>query len=43
MTQGLPNPAAPAPQATRGDLANPAFRKLWNSMLFSSLGDAYIE
>jgi dTMP kinase len=39
MTQGLPNPAAPAPQATRGVLAIPAFRKLWNSMLFSSLGD----
>ncbi len=39
VTQGLPNPAAPAPQATRGVLAIPAFRKLWNSMLFSSLGD----
>jgi len=39
MTQGLPNPTAPAPQATRGVLAIPAFRKLWNSMLFSSLGD----
>jgi dTMP kinase len=39
MTQGLPNPAAPAPAATRGVLAIPAFRKLWNSMLFSSLGD----
>jgi dTMP kinase len=39
MTQGLPNPAAPAPEATRGVLAIPAFRKLWNSMLFSSLGD----
>ena len=39
MTQGLPNPAAPAPQTTRGVLAIPAFRKLWNSMLFSSLGD----
>ncbi len=39
MTQGLPNPAAPAPKATRGVLAIPAFRKLWNSMLFSSLGD----
>jgi dTMP kinase len=39
MSQGLPNPAAPAQQATRGVLAIPAFRKLWNSMLFSSLGD----
>jgi dTMP kinase len=39
MTQGLPNPAAPAPAATRGVLAIPAFRKLWNSMVFSSLGD----
>jgi dTMP kinase len=35
----LPNPAAPAPAATRGVLAIPAFRKLWNSMVFSSLGD----
>jgi len=39
MTPGLPNPAAPAPAATRGVLAIPAFRKLWNSMVFSSLGD----
>ncbi len=39
MTQGLPNPAAPAPAATRGVLAVPAFRKLWNSTVFSSLGD----
>jgi dTMP kinase len=39
MTQGLPNPAAPAPTATRGVLAIPAFRRLWNSMVFSSLGD----
>jgi len=39
MSQGLPNPAAPAPQATRSVLAIPAFRKLWNSMVFSSLGD----
>jgi dTMP kinase len=39
MTQGLPNPAAPAPAATRGVLAIPAFRKLWNSIVFSSLGD----
>ena len=39
MSPGLPNPAAPAQQATRGVLAIPAFRKLWNSMVFSSLGD----
>ncbi|CAB4914440.1 unannotated protein [freshwater metagenome] len=35
----LPRPAAPAQDETRGVLAIPAFRKLWNSMLFSSLGD----
>jgi dTMP kinase len=39
VTKGLPNPAAPAPAATRGVLAIPAFRKLWNSMVLSSLGD----
>ena len=39
MTASLPNPAAPAPEVTRGVLAIPGFRKLWNSMLFSSLGD----
>lgn len=39
MTQGLPTPAAPALDARRGVLAIPAFRKLWNAMLFSSLGD----
>ena len=39
MTQGLPNPAAPKQQETRGVLAIPAFRKLWNSMVFSSIGD----
>ena len=39
MSKGLPTPSAPAPDATRGVLAIPAFRKLWNSMLFSSLGD----
>ena len=39
MTQGLPDPSAPAQEATRGVLAIPAFRKLWNSMVFSSLGD----
>ena len=35
----LPTPAAPAQQVTRGVLAVKPFRKLWNSMLFSSLGD----
>lgn len=39
MPASLPNPAAPAQDATRSVLAIPAFRKLWNSMLFSSLGD----
>jgi dTMP kinase len=39
MPASLPTPAAPAPDARRGVLALPAFRKLWNSMLFSSLGD----
>jgi dTMP kinase len=39
MPASLPTPAAPAPDVRRGVLAIPAFRKLWNSMLFSSLGD----
>jgi dTMP kinase len=39
MPASLPTPAPPAPDARRGVLAIPAFRKLWNSMLFSSLGD----
>ncbi len=39
MSQSLPNPAAPAQEVTRSVLAIPAFRKLWNSMLLSSLGD----
>jgi dTMP kinase len=39
MPKMLPTPAAPAQQATRGVLAIKPFRKLWNSMLFSSLGD----
>ena len=39
MPASLPTPAAPAQDARRGVLAIPAFRKLWNSMLFSSLGD----
>jgi dTMP kinase len=39
MPNSLPTPAAPAQDATRSVLAIPAFRKLWNSMVFSSLGD----
>ena len=39
MPASLPTPTAPTPDARRGVLAIPAFRKLWNSMLFSSLGD----
>ena len=39
MPASLPNPAAPKQDETRGVLAIPAFRKLWNSMVFSSLGD----
>jgi len=39
MPASLPTPAAPAQDVRRGVLAIPAFRKLWNSMLFSSLGD----
>ena len=39
MPKTLPTPAAPAQQVTRGVLAVKPFRKLWNSMLFSSLGD----
>jgi dTMP kinase len=39
MPASLPTPAAPAQDARRSVLAIPAFRKLWNSMLFSSLGD----
>ena len=39
MPASLPTPAAPAQDVTRSVLAIPAFRKLWNSMLFSSLGD----
>ena len=35
----LPYPAAPAQSDTRSVLAIPAFRKLWNSMAFSSFGD----
>jgi dTMP kinase len=39
MPKTLPTPAAPAQQVTRGVLAIKPFRKLWNSMLCSSLGD----
>jgi len=39
MPASLPTPAAPAQDETRSVLAIPAFRKLWNSMVFSSLGD----
>jgi hypothetical protein len=35
MSKGLPTPEAPAQEVTRGVLAIPAFRKLWNSMVFS--------
>jgi dTMP kinase len=39
VSKQLPTPAAPAPDVTRGVLAIKPFRKLWNSMVFSSLGD----
>ncbi|CAB4655890.1 MAG: dTMP kinase [Actinobacteria bacterium] len=39
MARSLPTPSAPAPDQTRGVMAVPAFRKLWRSMAFSSLGD----
>jgi dTMP kinase len=39
MPKTLPTPAAPAQQVTRGVLAIKPFRKLWNAMVFSSLGD----
>ena len=39
MPKTLPTPAAPAQDVTRGVLAIKPFRKLWNSMVFSSLGD----
>ena len=39
MPKTLPIPAAPAQDVTRGVLAIRPFRKLWNSMLYSSLGD----
>ncbi len=39
MSQSLPYPSAPAQSESRSVLAIPAFRKLWNSMAFSSFGD----
>ncbi len=39
MARTLPTPAAPGQDETRGVLAIPAFRRLWQSMAFSSLGD----
>jgi dTMP kinase len=35
----LPYPSAPAQSESRGVLAIPAFRKLWQAMAFSSFGD----
>jgi dTMP kinase len=39
MTASLPRPAAPAQDARRSVLSIKPFRKLWNSMVFSSIGD----
>ena len=39
MSNSLPYPGAPAGSDSRSVLAIPAFRKLWNSMAFSSFGD----
>jgi len=39
MSNPLPYPGAPAGSESRSVLAIPAFRKLWNSMAFSSFGD----
>jgi len=39
MSASLPRPAAPAQDVTRSVLSIKPFRKLWNSMVFSSLGD----
>ena len=39
MSQQLPYPGAPAQADSRSVLSIPAFRKLWNSMAFSSFGD----
>jgi len=39
MPASLPTPAAPAQDVTRSVLSIPGFRRLWNAMVFSSLGD----
>lgn len=39
MAASLPTPVPPAPDQARGVMAIPAFRRLWQSMAFSSLGD----
>ena len=39
MSTPLPYPSAPAQADTRSVLSYPAFRRLWNSMAFSSFGD----
>ena len=39
MSTSLPYPSAPAQADTRSVLSIPAFRRLWNSMAFSSFGD----
>jgi hypothetical protein len=39
MPNSLPYPGAPAGAESRSVLSIPAFRKLWNSMAFSSFGD----
>ena len=39
MARALPIPTPPAQDQTRGVMAIPAFRRLWRSMAFSSLGD----
>ena len=39
MSASLPNPATPKQSGTLSVLAIPAFRKLWNSMVLSSIGD----
>jgi len=39
VARSLPTPVAPAQDQTRGVMAIPAFRRLWRSMAFSSLGD----
>ncbi len=39
MSQQLPYPAAPGQSDIKSVLSIPAFRRLWNSMAFSSFGD----